>query len=165
MRYQTLALTAAMFLAVAAASAQAPRVVREVAESDSALPAMAVAAAKVIETESHAPARFSGVFAGSREAKPATDSVLAATHWDKADNRVPFVVCRQGTSCPEAEEARRRVTWKMVSFRATDDSVYVGAEASSAQGNRSQCVVLARAGSGWGAGSMSPAKSARRCGQ
>jgi hypothetical protein len=166
MRYRALVLTAATFLTAAAASAQASRAVRVLAASDSSLPAMAVAAAKVIAGESRSTVRFGGVFVGSREAKPATDSVIAATQWEKADNRVPFVVCRQGTSCPEAEEARGRVAWTMVSFRATDDSAYVGAEATSAaQGSRSHCVTLVRSGSAWVGSAISAIPSARRCGQ
>jgi hypothetical protein len=171
MPYRMLLAAAAAAVAATKGVAQAPaaapdRHVRILATTDSELVSIAVAAAKVIDEATPTPKSFSGAFVGSREARAATDRVIAATRWHKFDGRVPYVVCRQGTPCPEAEEARARVVWRMVSFRVTDDSAYVGAEGTSAaQGPRSHCVTLLRAGNAWSAGTLTTIESARRCGQ
>ena len=155
-------------IASAAAAQSSTRELRVLTPSDSDLVPVAIAAAKTLEPDHAGRVKFAGVMVNGHEARAASDAVVKAIDGERVDDsrRVPFVICRQGESCPEVENARNDRTYAFTNIRATADTVFVGGtERSTAHGERPLCIVVARAGQVWTAAGTRDVRNAKRCGE
>ncbi|HET9425230.1 MAG TPA: hypothetical protein VFO55_07665 [Gemmatimonadaceae bacterium] len=144
------------------------RQVRVLTANDPELPAIALAAAKSIESPREP--RFSGVFIDGREVKALSDSIARnakLVRVEALNGKVPFAIARcDQIPCPVAGRPQAPETHALTAFRVTTDSAYVGSTISiSGDIERRTCMTLVRRSGAWVVVDTRSISSARRCGQ